>query len=64
MHEIGYRFSAYDASEGGEYNGHCEFDAGEDVGRDDRVGDVCGIGFHDEEEAGEAYDGDPTFTYR
>ena len=45
MHEIADGFSACDAGDGREDDGHAEFDTAEDVRADDGVGDVQGVGF-------------------
>ncbi len=56
--EVGDGFLAGDTREGGEDDGDVELDAAEDVGFDDGAGDVGGVGFEDEEDAGEADDCD------
>lgn len=56
--EVADGFFACDAGEGGEDDGDVELDAAEDVGLDDGASDVGGVGFEDEEDAGEADDCD------
>lgn len=56
--EVGDGFLAGDAAEGGEDDGDVELDAAEDVGFHDGEGDVVGVGFEDEEDAGEGDDCD------
>ena len=56
IHKVADRFSACYAGHRGEYDGHCQLYAAEDVGFDHRASDVVGIGFQDEEYADEADD--------
>ncbi|KAL8727501.1 MAG: hypothetical protein Q9166_006025, partial [cf. Caloplaca sp. 2 TL-2023] len=58
MHEIADGFSACDAGDGGEDDGHVELDAAEDIGADDGAGDIVGVDFEYEEDADEADNGD------
>jgi len=56
--EVADNFFTNNTGEGGEDDGDVELDAAEDVGFDDGAGDVGGVGFEDEEDAGEADDCD------
>lgn len=58
VHKIADRFATCDTGDRSEDDRHGQFDTAENIGLDDRSGDVIGVGPDNEEYTREAYDSD------